>query len=72
MALADARRTKGLSLRELALLSGVGKTHISDLERGKRNPSMATARRLARALRRPVVDLFPNFGARNVGKAPGF
>lgn len=45
------RRDRGMSQLELAIESGVSKSYISDLERGKRNPSALTLRRIALALK---------------------
>ena len=39
-----------MSQLELAIESGVSKSYLSDLERGKRNPSALTLRRIALAL----------------------
>ncbi len=45
------RHERGMSQLELAIEAGVSKTYLSDLERGKRNPSAFLLRRLALALR---------------------
>lgn len=46
---------------QLAEASGVKQSTISELERGDiKNPSLGSARRLARALRMPVDRLFPS------------
>lgn len=45
------RRTQiGLSQEKLAELSGVERAYVSALERGKRNPTLMTQRRIAAAL----------------------
>ncbi len=51
--LRSARRDRGLSLERLAITSGVSAGLISQLERGRGNPSFLTLRRLAAALELP-------------------
>jgi len=57
--LRDIRTHKGLSQQQLARHASVGQGQISALERGASQPSLTTARRLARALEMPLDDLFP-------------
>ncbi|GID95331.1 helix-turn-helix domain-containing protein [Amorphoplanes digitatis] len=45
-----ARRTAGLSLRELAAQVHYSRGHLHDLETGRRNPAAETAARLGVAL----------------------
>lgn len=51
------RREKDFSQEELAHLSNVHQTYVSDLERGKRNPSILVLQRLAVALDADLADL---------------
>ncbi|WP_268238299.1 helix-turn-helix domain-containing protein [Alicyclobacillus cellulosilyticus] len=51
------RRERGWSQQELSLRTGISTPHISSLERGKRNPSLDYARRLAEALGVPITAL---------------
>ena len=51
------RREKNLSQEELAHAANVHQTYVSDLERGKRNPSILVLDRLAGALGVDLVDL---------------
>jgi len=44
------REEKGLSQEELAFESGLHRTYISLIERGKRSPSLRTVERIALAL----------------------
>lgn len=44
------RKKKGLSQLTLSYLSEVSKTYMSDLERGRRNPSFLILERVAAAL----------------------
>jgi transcriptional regulator with XRE-family HTH domain len=46
----DLRRRRGLTLEELAGLSGVSRAMISKLERGEKNPTLVVAARLAEGL----------------------
>ncbi|MFD3479155.1 helix-turn-helix domain-containing protein [Streptomyces sp. NPDC058695] len=48
------RQDAGLSLSELARRSGVGKGTLSELETGRRNPTLETLYALTTALGRPV------------------
>lgn len=45
------RLRNDLSVRALARRANCGKTHVSDLENGRRNPSLTVATALDRALR---------------------
>ncbi|GAA3722455.1 hypothetical protein GCM10022224_104310 [Nonomuraea antimicrobica] len=69
-ALRRLRLRTGMSIREVARLANCGKSHISDLENGRRSPSLAVASALDRALganggllgladRRPVAIVWP-------------
>lgn len=42
------RTSKGYSVYKLSQISGVSETHIRDLERGDRNPSLDTVDRIAK------------------------
>jgi DNA-binding transcriptional MerR regulator/quercetin dioxygenase-like cupin family protein len=53
-----ARRRRGLSLREASGLAGLSVSHLSAIERGARNISLAGLQRLAVALGISVSDLF--------------
>jgi transcriptional regulator with XRE-family HTH domain len=46
----DLRQRRGLTLEELAGLSGVSRAMISKLERGEKNPTLVVAARLAEGL----------------------
>lgn len=49
-AVRDHRRTLGFSQEELAWRSGLNRSYVTDVERGARNPSLATMEKLAQAL----------------------
>ena len=48
--LREARRRRGLSQEDLAKRLGMTQAHISDIEKGKVSPRMASVLELARAL----------------------
>lgn len=52
------RKGKGLSIEELAHLAGVHPNYLSEAERGKKNFSLTTLEKLAKALETPVSELF--------------
>jgi transcriptional regulator with XRE-family HTH domain len=56
-ALQVIRERSGLSVSELARRSGVSQPHLSNLERGRRDASPATVKRLAVALDVPILAL---------------
>ena len=51
------RKTHHLSQEELSFISGVNKNYISDLERGRRNPTLNVMEKLANALEISLSDL---------------
>lgn len=51
------RFTQGLSQEQLAEISGMHRTYISALERGRINPGLDALERLAHALSVPLSDL---------------
>jgi DNA-binding transcriptional MerR regulator/quercetin dioxygenase-like cupin family protein len=53
-----ARRRRGLGLREASGMAGLSVSHLSAIERGTRNISLAALQRLAVALGISVSDLF--------------
>lgn len=55
--LAQTRESKELTQEELSFDIGVDRTYISYLERGKRNPSLYTLSRMAKALRVSLSEL---------------
>lgn len=56
--LKSIRVAKNMSVYKLSQLSGVSETHIRDLERGDRNPSVDTLCRLVEPMGVPVSELF--------------
>jgi transcriptional regulator with XRE-family HTH domain len=54
---ARIRAEKGLTQERLAELAGMSQQYISDLERGKRNPTLVTVHEIAVALKVSHLDL---------------
>ncbi len=54
---ARIRRERGLTQEKLAELSGLTQQYLSDLERGKRNPTIVTIYELSQALGVFYLDL---------------
>ncbi len=54
---ARLRREKGLTQEQVEERSGFSQQYISDLERGRRNPTIITLHELARALGVSHMDL---------------
>ncbi len=59
-AIADRRLSINITQQELADLSGVHRTYISDIERGTRNVTVTTAKKIATALGIATSKLFSN------------
>lgn len=57
--IAVARKKKGLSQLALSLDAGIAKSYLADLERGKRNPSILTLRKIGKALGVDIRTLMP-------------
>jgi transcriptional regulator with XRE-family HTH domain len=51
------RLERGISQEQLAVRSGFGQNYLSDLERGPRNPTVATLWELAQAIGVTPADL---------------
>lgn len=58
-ALQQLRRDAGISLSELSRRSGVGKATLSELEAGRRNPTLETLYALTTALNVPLSAVLP-------------
>lgn len=57
-AVRQRRQHLGISQEELAVLAGVHRTYVGDIERGKRNVALVNIERLAVALGVPIAALF--------------
>jgi len=61
----EARKAKGLSQHQLAKRCGIHQSEISDIERGRANPTFQTLQMVARQLNRRIALVSPtNSGAR--------
>lgn len=58
MLLWEARTAKGLTLMQLAKLSGIGKSTINNIENGKVSPTLFQIETIAIALEMRITDLF--------------
>lgn len=56
--ISDYRKKMGISQEKLALLSGLDRTYISGIERGKRNPSILSLQKIINVLEINFEDLF--------------
>lgn len=56
------RRAKGLSLRDLAARTGVSNAYLSELERGRHEPSLSILRAIASALESPLGPMLVRAG----------
>lgn len=52
------RKSKGLSIYKLSQETGISQNHISDLELGRRKPSVDTIKRLIEPLGITLAELF--------------
>jgi len=57
----DARKSKGLSQKELAVLAGCSLAHIGRIECGLAQPSLKLLETLQRHLNTLIFDMFPFF-----------
>lgn len=58
MRIREVRRTKGLTLMELSKMSGVSKTHISEIETGRQMPTLPVICLLAGAMEVKAEELY--------------
>jgi CheY-like chemotaxis protein len=65
-AIKEQRYVLGISQEELASRAGLHRTYVSELERGERNPSIASIEKLAQALEVSFTSLFDR-----TGQSPG-
>ncbi len=56
-AIAHLRRKKGFSQEVLSGLAGIGRTHLSAIERGERKPTLETLYRLSIAFDTPMSEI---------------
>lgn len=53
-----ARQMKGLTIEQLAHDVGLSYSYVGEIERGRRNPTLAAVEQFAKALDRPAAQLF--------------
>ncbi|MEG0856239.1 MAG: helix-turn-helix domain-containing protein [Terrisporobacter sp.] len=56
----EYRKSKGLSIKELANLTGVTSSLLSQIEKGSANPSINTIKQISKALDVPLFNFFIN------------
>ncbi|MGL4912308.1 MAG: helix-turn-helix domain-containing protein [Romboutsia sp.] len=56
----EYRKIKGLTIKDLAKLTGVTSSLLSQIEKGTANPSMNTLKKIATALEIPLFNFFIN------------
>jgi transcriptional regulator with XRE-family HTH domain len=61
------RLTKGLSLRQLSTRTGVSNAYLSELERGRHEPSLSVLLAIASALDTPLAEILVRAGVLNDG-----
>lgn len=54
------REARGLTQVELAVIINLSPVYVGFIENGRRQPSLKTLERIARALKVKAKDLFPN------------
>jgi two-component system response regulator len=64
-AIKEQRNALGISQEELAARAGLHRTYVSEVERGERNPSIASIEKLAHALEVSFTSLFERAGQRS-------
>ena len=58
--LREVRKEQGISQEKLAASAGLARNFVSMIETGKRNVTIATVQKLARALKCRLADLMPD------------
>ncbi len=64
------RLAAGMTQEELAFRAGMDRTYLSDIERGRRNPTLLTMQDVATPLNLRVVDLLEGSDAIKPPKEP--
>lgn len=54
----EVRTAKGLKLEAVALLTGVSKSTLNNIENGKTSPTLASLEKIARGLGCRISDLY--------------
>lgn len=53
----NLRKSRGWTKKQLSIKSGVSQTYISELEAGKKNPTVVILEKLAKALDVDILEL---------------
>ncbi|MDI9368535.1 MAG: helix-turn-helix transcriptional regulator [Thermotogota bacterium] len=61
MSLAELRKTRNLSLRDLGKELGMHWTTLGSYERGERTPNIRTADKIALFFNVPIEEIFPEY-----------
>ncbi len=61
----DVRKAQKLTQEDLAAAIGTSQSNVSEIEKGKHNPTLETLSKIADALKVPVADLFDQGGRDN-------
>ena len=56
--LRDVRKSKGISLEQLSMMTGISKSHLSYIEREEKEPTISMMVRIALALKVDIKELF--------------
>jgi len=56
--LKQIRKERGLSLKDLERMTGISKSHLNNIERGEKGPSLFVMVRIAIALNIDVKELY--------------
>lgn len=60
-AIRELRKERGLSQEALALRAGLDRSYVGDIERGQRNPSLASILKIVEGLEVPASELFRRY-----------
>lgn len=58
MKIKEIRKDRGITLSELGIRANISTTHLSDIERGIKEPTLSVLIRIAMALEVEIQDLF--------------
>lgn len=58
----EMRLAQGISLRKFALMIGINKSYLVDIEHGRKSPTLSTIEKIARGLNVSFTELFANLG----------
>lgn len=56
--LKEIRQSKNISLKKLAVMTGISSTHLNDIENNLKTPSLSIMLRIAKVLKVDVDDLY--------------